>query len=93
MAVGIFVMVLEFYIPGVRSLGGKIPPRPHPFGSAQVRCSGAKPGSGRGPGHSPLRFQSGCRSQHWTGHQWGVGKESVLGPSQRALCCAWLVLV
>ena len=60
MAVGISIMVLEFYIPGVRSPGGKIPPRLHPSGSAQVRCSEAKPGSGRDPGHSPLRFQSDC---------------------------------
>ena len=34
MAVGISIMVLEFYIPGVRSPGGKIPPRLHPSGSA-----------------------------------------------------------
>lgn len=56
MVVGIFIMVSECYIPRVRSLGGKIPPRLHPSGSAQVRYSGAKPGSGRDPGRSPLRF-------------------------------------
>lgn len=33
--------------------------RPYPSGSDQVRYSGGKPGSGRGPGHSLLRFQSG----------------------------------
>ena len=66
MAVGIFIIVLEFYIPVVRSPGGEIPPRPHPSGSAPARCSEAKPGSGRDPGHSPLRFQSDCRSQRWT---------------------------
>ena len=69
MAVGISIMVLEFYISGAHSPGEKIPPKPHPSGSAQVRCAGAKPGSGRDPGHSPLWFQSGCRSQHWTGHR------------------------
>ena len=36
MAVDIFIMVLEIYIPGVRSPGGKIPPRLHPSGSGQV---------------------------------------------------------
>ena len=41
MAVGIFIMVLEFYIPGVRSPGGKIPPGLHPSGSDQARCAGA----------------------------------------------------
>lgn len=66
MAVCIFIMVLEFYISGAHSPGGKIPPRLHPSGSAQVRCSEAKPGSGRDPDHSPLRFQSDCRSQRWT---------------------------
>ena len=76
MAVGIFIMVLDFCITGVRSPGGKIPPKPHPSGSAPVRCSGAKPGSGKGPGHSPLQFQSDCRSQRWTGRRRGCWKRA-----------------
>uniref|UniRef100_UPI00262F2D83 hypothetical protein n=1 Tax=uncultured Flavonifractor sp. TaxID=1193534 RepID=UPI00262F2D83 len=36
MAVGIFIMVLEFYISGAHSPGGKIPPKPHPSGSGPV---------------------------------------------------------
>ena len=76
MAAGIFIMVLEFCIPGARSPGGKIPPRIHPPGSAPVRYSGAKPGSGRDPGHSLLRFQSDCRSQRWTGRRRGCWKRA-----------------
>lgn len=76
MAVGIFIMVLDFCITGVRSPGGKIPPKPHPSGSAPVRCSGAKPGSGKGPGHSPLQFQSDRRSQRWTGRRRGCWKRA-----------------
>lgn len=76
MAVGIFIMVLDFCITGVRSPGGKIPPKPHPSGSAPVRCSGAKPGSGKGPGHSPLQFQSDCRSQRWTERRPGCWKRA-----------------
>lgn len=33
MAVGISILILEFCIPGVRLLGGKIRPRHHPSGS------------------------------------------------------------
>lgn len=44
----------------------KRPPRPYPSGSDQVRYSGAKPGRGRDPGHSLLRFQSGYRLHRWT---------------------------
>ena len=85
MAVGIFIIVLEFYIPVVRSPGGEIPPRPHPSGSAPARCSEAKPGSGRDSGHSPLRFQSDCRSQRWTERRRGCWQTaSSSGPSQRA---------
>lgn len=76
MAVDIFIMVYEFYIPGVRSPGGKIPPRLHPSGSDQARCAGAKPGSGRDPGRSPLRSQSNCRSRRWTGHRRGYWKRA-----------------
>ena len=76
MAAGISIMVLEFYIPGVHSPGGKIPPKPYPSGSGPVRCAGAKPGSGRDPGRSPLRFQSDCRSQRWTERRWGCWKRA-----------------
>lgn len=76
MAVGIFIMVLDFCITGAHSPGGKIPPKPHPSGSAPVRCAGAKSGSGRDPGHSPLRFQSDCRSQRWTGRRRGCWKRA-----------------
>ena len=88
MAVGIFIMVLDFCITGVRSPGGKIPPKPHPSGSAPVRCSGAKPGSGKGPGHSPLQFQSGCRSQCWTEYRQGAGKEPILLAHHKGLYVA-----
>ena len=76
MAVGIFIIILEFYIPAEHSQEGKILPKPHPSGSAQVRCSEAKPGSGRDPSRSPLRFQSDCRSQRWTGRRRGCWKRA-----------------
>ena len=51
------------------SPGGKILSRPHLSGSDQARYSGAKPGDRRDPGHSPLRSQLDCKSQHWIERQ------------------------
>lgn len=88
MAAGISIMVLEFYIPGVRSPGEKIPPRLHPSGWVQARCAGAKPGSGT----SLVRFTvSIILMDHGSGlrPRWGIGKETILRSCQKmVLCCA-----
>ena len=79
----------SFCIPSVHSQGGRIPANPHPFGSVQAHCAGTKPDSGKDPGRSPLRSQSDCKSQRWTGPRpgyWRIANSSC--PSQRALCCA-----
>lgn len=78
MAVSISVMVLESYIPGAHSPGGKNLPKSHPSGSDQVRYSEANQVTVGGQVILFCGFNQAVDYSARLGTSRGVGKEQVL---------------